>query len=384
MQTLYKIITASAIATLLLVACDKKEAALPKYQNGNAPVLSATANSVSPAPSDSEKVAITFNWTNPNYATDSSTVKYILEIDSAGRNFSKAVSRTASGSLTRSFLAKELNAILLGFGFDFNKAYDVEVRVTSSYANNNETYKSNVVKIKTTPYKIPPKIAIPASGKLYLVGDASQGGWNNPVPVPTQEFSRIDETSFGGIFQLNGGKEYLILPVNGSWDAKFAIPNKTVNGARAGGDFLFSTGSGDNFPAPVNSGLYKIILDFQTGKYTVTEFTQQHGLPDSLIITGGATPLGWVNPVNATQKMTRVNATQYQLTLPLKKNEKYLFLPENGSWGKKFGVDDDKVPGVKLGGKLKPEGSDIPAPDEDGNYKIVFDLINNSYKLTKQ
>ncbi len=377
-----------AIALLALVcfaaACDKKNE-LPFYENGTAVVLTASATTVAPAPADSNNTSLKLSWTSPEYKTDEATVKYIIEVDSAGRNFSKAISKTITGKLEYAFVAKELNAILLGFGFNFNVAYDINVRVTSSYGNNNEQYKSNVLTIKATPYKIPPKVAIPGSGKLFIVGDASQGGWNNPVPVPTQELSRIDETTFGGIFQLNGGKEYLILPVNGSWDNKYVIANKSAVGASASGDFSASTGPGDNFPAPATNGLYKIILDFQTGKYDVTAFTQQHGLPTNLFIVGGATPGGWNNPVPIpAQQLSRVNSTQWQLTLVLKKNEKYLFLPENGSWGKKFGVEDDGVPGVKLGGKLAPEGKDIPAPDEDASYKIVFDLINNSYKLTKQ
>ncbi|MDX1938135.1 MAG: SusE domain-containing protein [Flavihumibacter sp.] len=377
-----------AIALLALVsiaaACDKKDE-LPFYENGTAVVLTASASAVAPAPADSNNTSLKLTWTSPNYKTDEATVKYIIEVDSAGRNFSKAVSKTVTGKLEYAFVAKELNAILLGFGFNFNVAYDINVRVTSSYGNNNEQYKSNVLTIKATPYKIPPKVALPGSGKLFIVGDASQGGWNNPVPVPTQELSRIDETTFGGIFQLNGGKEYLILPVNGSWDNKYAIANKGAAGASAAGDFFASNGPGDNFPAPANNGLYKIILDFQTGKYNVTEFTQQHGLPANLFIVGGATPGGWNNPVPVpSQQLTRVNSTQWQLTLALKKNEKYLFLPENGNWGKKFGVEDDAVPGVKLAGKLAPEGKDIPAPDEDASYKIVFDLVNNTYKLTKQ
>lgn len=377
-----------AIALLALVsiaaACDKKDE-LPFYENGTAVVLTASTSTVAPAPADSNNTSLKLTWTAPNYKTAEATVKYIIEVDSAGRNFSKAVSKTVTGKLEYAFVAKELNAILLGFGFNFNVAYDINVRVTSSYGNNNEQYKSNVLTIKATPYKIPPKVALPGSGKLFIVGDASQGGWNNPVPVPTQELSRIDETTFGGIFQLNAGKEYLILPVNGSWDNKYAIANKGAAGASAAGDFFASTGPGDNFPAPAANGLYKIILDFQTGKYNVTEFTQQHGLPSNLFIVGGATPGGWNNPVPVpSQQLTRVNSTQWQLTLALKKNEKYLFLPENGNWGKKFGVEDDAVPGVKLAGKLAPEGKDIPAPDEDASYKIVFDLVNNTYKLTKQ
>jgi starch-binding outer membrane protein SusE/F len=384
MKQFKKIYAIAALAlAIFAVACDKKDA-LPTYENGVATSLSASAATVAPLPADSNKVALTLNWTNPKYATDSSTVKYVIEIDSTTRNFTKAVKRTVTGKLSEAFIAKDLNAILLGFGFNFNVAYEVDVRVTSSYANNNQQLKSNTLKIKMTPYKIPPKVALPASGKLFIVGDASQGGWNNPVPAPMQELTRIDETTFGGIFKLNGGKEYLILPVNGSWDTKYVVADKGVPSAKAGGDFNFSTGPGDNFPAPVANGLYKIIMDFQTGKYAVTEFTQQHGLPDSLFITGAATPSDWTNPAPLAQKFTRVNSTQFQLTVPLKKNSEYLILPQNGSWDKKYGTEDKNLASAKLGGKIKPEGDNFPSPTEDGSYKIVLDVINNSYTLTKQ
>lgn len=366
-----------------MVACDKK-ADLPVFANGTVPVLSASSTTIAPAPSDSNNVAVTFTWTNPLYSTDSTKNRYIIEIDSAGRNFAKAASKEITGSLSTSFLAKELNSILLNYGFKFNVAYDVEVRLTSSYANNNEQYTSNVVRMKVTPYKIPPKVVLPTTGKLFIVGDATNGGWNNPVPVPTQEFTRIDETTFGGIFQLTTGKQYLVLPENGSWATKYCLTNGNAAGIADGGDFVFRSSGGDNFPAPGASGLYKIMLDFQEGKFSVTPFNQQHGLPSGLFIVGDATPGGWSNPVPLpSQEFTRVNSTKFELTLALTTGKKYLFLPENGNWGKKYGAVNGSAAGIGLGGPMKPEGEDMPAPNASGNYKIEVDFINNLYKLTK-
>ena len=130
------------------------------------------------------------------------------------------------GKLTTSFIAKELNTILLDRGYAFNVPVDMDVRLKASYGNNNELKLSNVVKIRMTPYKVPPKVALPASLRLFIVGSGTAGGdatgWNNPVPVPSQEFSRIDETTWGGVFQLTGGKSYLLLPTNNNvWDIKY-------------------------------------------------------------------------------------------------------------------------------------------------------------------
>jgi hypothetical protein len=280
---IFLLITGSA---LLFAACNKVDD-LPLYANGSSPVLTASAAVVAPPPADSNKVVLTLDWTGPKYASDSATFKYVVEIDSAGKNFAKATTKVITGSKSISFTAKELNDILLGYGYAFNVPVDMDVRVTSSYANNNERLASNTVRIKMTPYKVPPKVPLPTSGKLFIVGSATQGGWVNPVPTPAQEFSRIDETTFGGIFQLNGGSEYLLLPVNGDWSNKFSVADNSLNGLNGGGNFGFNLAQ--NFPGPATSGLYKIMIDFQTGKFTVTPYTQQHGLPGSLFIVGNAT-----------------------------------------------------------------------------------------------
>jgi starch-binding outer membrane protein SusE/F len=372
-----------AVTILFMVSACEKVPDLPFHPDGIESVLSSSATTLAPLPADSNKTVLTLDWTSPEYATDSATVRFIVQIDSAGRNFSKATSKELIGSRTLSLTAKELNTIMLNYGFQFNKPYNMDMRVISSYNNNNERRFSNTVKLNATPYKIPPKVALPTTGKLYLVGDATQGGWSNPVPVPNQELTKIDETTYGGIFNLVGGKQYLVLPLNGNWDNKYAVANNTLPGLSGGGDFGFNLS--DNFPGPAASGWYTLLLDFQTGKFTVTPFTQQHGLPDSLYIVGDATPGGWNNPVpTPSQKFTRINSTRFEIaSIAMTTGKAYLLLPENGNWGKKFGAVDDQAPGIKVEGPFKPEGLNIPAPDVSGNYKIAVDFINNRYSLTK-
>jgi hypothetical protein len=142
------------------------------------------------------------------------------------------------------------------------------MRVVSSLANSSAQVVSNAVQLAFTPYAIPPKVPLPSSGRLFLVGDATPGGWNNPVPVPEQEFTKISETLYELTVYLVGGKEYLFLPVNGDWSHKYAVKNKNEAGLSGGGDFGYDLN--DNFPGPANSGTYKIVVDFQRGKFTVT------------------------------------------------------------------------------------------------------------------
>jgi hypothetical protein len=389
MKYLSKLFLLATIAVTLFTACDKVDS-LPYYASGTASgigvVLNASTTTLAVAPADSSKTAITFTWNFPNYATNASTAKYILEIDSSGRNFTKSISTTYIGTLSASYTGLDINNILLGFGFTIGTAYNVDIRVTASYGNNNDQIKSNVVTVKMTPYKVPPKVALPTSGRLFLVGDATQGGWNNPVPTPSQEFARLDETTFAGVFKLNGGKQYLVLPVNGDWSAKFAVDDNTIAGLSAGGSFGFNVGSAfnANFPGPATSGYYKIVLDFQAGKFAVTPYTST--LPDSLYMVGDATPGGWGNPVpTPSQQFTRSNSVEFTLTLNnLVGGKQYLFLPVNGDWTNKYAVSDNSITGLSAGGDFGYNlPQNFPGPAVSGNYNIYVNFATLKFKTTK-
>ncbi len=395
MKLFSKFIAAAVGIMIFFSACDKAKD-LPAYGLGTAPVLSSSVTTLAATSADSNKIGLTLSWSFPKYAADSAKTKYVIEIDSTGRNFSKAVSKTVNGALSTTYTNKEINAILLGFGFAYNVAYDLDVRVTSSYANNNEQIKSNTLKLRMTPYVIPPKVATPTTGKLYIVGNATIGGdatgWNNPVPVPTQEFSKIDSVTYGGVFYLNAGKEFLVLPLNGDWAHKFSVANKSVPGLNAGGDFGYDLA--DNFPSPSTSGWYKIILNFQAGKFTVTPYTST--LPTNLFIVGNATPggdaSGWNNPVPVpSQQFTRLNSSTWELTIALNAGKEYLMLPVNGDWTNKYAVANKSLAGLSAGGDFGYNlGDNFPSPVVSGNYKISVNFalgsgagVSGQFKTTK-
>ena len=78
MKYLLKISLFTVMLATVFTAC-KKVDNLPFYANGTAVVLTGSSANITPTPSDSSKVVATFSWTNPNYATDSNTQKFILE-----------------------------------------------------------------------------------------------------------------------------------------------------------------------------------------------------------------------------------------------------------------------------------------------------------------
>jgi len=371
MRSIINFIFLVAAGVLFFAACDKKDS-LPTYEKGVASVLSSSTNIVLSPAADSNNNVLTLSWTDPQFATDKASYKYVIEMDSTGKNFAKVDTRTVIGQLSTNFTAKELTNWLLARGYAFNVPADMEFRLKSSYGNNNEVKISNVIKIKITPYKIPPKIAVPTTGRLFIVGNGTAGGdatgWNNPVPVPSQEFSRIDETTWGGVFQLTGGKSYLLLPTNNNvWDIKYGGTGGN-NSNNVDGD-NFKVG-GSDLKTPAASGMYKIIFDFQQGRFTVTPYTGT--LASALVIVGDATPDGWTNPGPAlpSQTFTRVNSSLFELTIPLNAGKSYLFLPVAGSWTDRYGGMGGNNTNNVNGDDFKFSGSDMRSPAVAGTYKI--------------
>ena len=474
------------IGVMVLVTACEKPAELPSYKLGNPVNLTSSATSVSPTPADSAKTVLTLNWTFPNYATDSANIKYIVEIDTTGRNFSKEVTKTMSKSLSTGFTGRELNTILLNYGYAVGKAVNLDMRVTSSYANNNEQYRSNVIQVSVTPYADPSKltsenssvvgssststnhsntfswtpsfpgysgtinyviqydsagknfvspsqiagyggtsvysasltqadmnttglasgIAAGATGKveyrvkattagggiaysnvvnvtvttfspvpanLYLVGDATYGGWNNPVPVPSQQFTKVDAYKFSITIGLYGGKSYLFLPVNGDWSHKYGgVGANNANNVN-GDDFK---PEGADMKAPATTGVYKIVVDFQTNKWTVTSVT----VPSNLYIVGDATAGQWNNPVpTPSQQFTQIDPYTYAIKINLTAGKSYLFLPVNGDWTHKYGGASDGSSLSRLLADNDVPGSNTPAPSTTGQYLIAVNFFTNTY-----
>lgn len=364
MKQILKTFLFTASLAIVLFACEKV-GPLEVYKNGASATLQASATIIAPKVGDSLSKVVTFNWTNPQYATDTNTVKYVLQLDLNGGNFSNPSSIVLTNKLSHTMVAKDLNAMLLNMGFKYNTAYKVDVRVVTSYANNNEQITSNVLTLTMTPYVVPPKVTPPASKTLFLVGDATAGGWNNPVPVPTQQFTRVDSVTYEGKFYLIGGKQYLALPVNGSWDNKYSVADNNKFGIANGGDFGFNLS--DNFRSPAVTGIYFIKFDFQAGKFTVT-LDKDYAF---LYVPGEYQ--GWspdkAPTLASPDKDGKYNGFVYfNAASPFK-------LTNQPDWG-------GTAYGAGAAGKISTTGGNLSVASA-GHYLINANTVNNDYSATK-
>lgn len=175
MKYFSKLLMAMIATIAIFSACDKLDPneGIPVYQLGSSPVLSSSTATVALTLADTSRSVVGFTWTNPKYSNDSATTKYILEIDTTGKNFAKENTKIVIGSLSRSLTGRELNAVLLNLGFKLNTAQTIDVRLISSYNNNNERYMSNVLKISVTPFADPSVLTSDKSSVTGTLATAS-------------------------------------------------------------------------------------------------------------------------------------------------------------------------------------------------------------------
>jgi hypothetical protein len=200
----------------------------------------------------------------------SQDVTYTLEIDVTGNNFAGAGKQTVSiaKDLSVSFTQTVFNDYLLNqLQLAPGVSKSIDVRVTASLSSVVSKLVSNTMKFNVTPYAIPPKVTPPTSGELYITGSALASDWTNSPPT-TQKFTKVNATLFELTVALKGGNSYTFLSTFGSWNDKYSIAIKNNPDAVNGGDFQWQ---GEDIMAPAVSGTYKISVDFQRGKFTVTK-----------------------------------------------------------------------------------------------------------------
>jgi hypothetical protein len=259
---------------LILTGCEKDEKRI-FLEGGTAPVLTATKTGnipISFATKDEEAIKLT--WTNPDYqlttGLSSQNVTYLVEIDTLGANFTNPRRKiiSISNDMNLSITNAQLNDYLLNqLELDLNKTHTLQIRVKSTMGIGAAPLFSNILQLTAKPYAIPPKVNPPATGKLFIVGSATPGGWNNPVPVPSQEFTKVSPTLYQITLPLTGGGSYLLLPENGQW-TKYGFTGANNSNNPDGDDFM---AEGGDLISPPASGNYKIEVNFQTGKFKLTK-----------------------------------------------------------------------------------------------------------------
>ncbi len=278
MKKLFQINLLLILAVIWFGSCKKDENQI-FYLGGTTPVLSADKTNVVLSADKENETAIGFKWTNPNYqfttGLSSHDVVYTIEFNTKS-DFTdpKTGVLTVSKDLFKNVTVFDLNKVLAGdMGLPFSIPATVYARVVSSIrfeGSENAKLPSNVVSFRTTPYPPPPKVEVPAEGNLWVVGDATNMGWDINIPTPydvSLKFTKISNTLYEGTFSFKGGGAFKLVQEKGNWGSQY---HKLDPGTWDKGEFR-KRDSEPGFSGPPDPGNYKMTVNFQEGKYTMVK-----------------------------------------------------------------------------------------------------------------
>lgn len=337
MKNIFKILTVALVA-FLIVSCDKDEDLAVAATPSDNPTLSVDKSSVVLTKEDAANTALTFKWQNPNYGV-ALGVKNVLQVAKKGTNFEAPVSvDIEDGTTEKSFTVQEFNALMLNLGLDINVSSDIEARVKSS-VNGAMEVLTQAVPLKVTPYAL----------ISYLYAPGAYQEWN-----PATAETLVSATSNGiyiGYIKFTAPDSEFKITTERNWDNSYGTTdnkNLVYNG-------------GGNLKA-ANAGYQKLTVNTNTLTFALEAY--------SWGVIGDATPGGW--DVDTDLSWNSANQTWEIANIALVGGKELKFRLNN-AWSVNYGGSN---------GSLVDGGDNIKVA-ESGNYKIVFDLINLKYAITK-
>ncbi len=336
--------------------------------------------------------ALAFSWDTIVYGVSTPTT-FTLQMDSLNGDFSAPLEDVISTNTFQiAFTDSVMNYRALRLNLKPFIPGEIKVRLKANLAYNNLPVYSKVVPLMITPYDDGLMYKMPAA--LYIQGDAVASNGTFPIP-DAQLMVKIDNHRFGLLVSLAGGKHFTF-----SSDAAAmsdpAYKAATSSEPLTGGNFIPSgsqttpPNEGSDISSPAVSGIYKIIVDFKTGTYSVTKAPGLIAAPANLYMVGDATPLLWAAP-NATQKFTQLDANTFTITMTLTGGKKYDFITTTTTWSDpayKGATNSEPPMGgsfIESGKNTVPAwgGNDIIAPAASGTYKITVNFKSGTFVLSQ-
>lgn len=329
----------AALAIMMVWSCDKDEdQAVLSLKS--APILKASANTLSLSSANANNNAITFTITPAEY-TPAVEITNILQFAVSGTNFALVKEAgLSSGILSKSYTVIEFNALMLNLGLPTGVASNVDVRLKTTVGKGTPVY-SEVQKISVNPYAL----------ISYMYAPGAYQDWDPPtaqaLKSATSNGIYIGYINFNDPLKL----EFKITPMK-NWSNSYGTSNNS--------DLIYN--GGGNLKA-LTTGSQKLTVNTNNNTFSLA--------PYSWAVIGSATPNGWNDP--DTDLVWNSTTEKWEVTVVLTAGEIKFRL--NNTWGTNYGDNGNN-------GTLDAGGANIPITIA-GTYKITFDEVNLVYTAIK-
>lgn len=310
--------------------------------------------------------AVTLSWTTgTNYGTGN-RITYTLEVAEAGTNYASPYAAIEDATQTYSFAwtVEDLNNMLREhFGATRQQNFSLEARVIATVVGQQETQVATTA-FNATSYE-------PVTTTLYLIGDATPGGWDNNAAT---EMTRSDN----GIFTWSGNLKV------GSF--KFILSPGTFapcyNNGNENGTLYYSTdGTPDiNFTVE-EEHFYQVDVNLFTG---VLELTQTEGnIPpyDQIYFIDGTAGYSFTAMIKDALDPFLFRYGHY-----FGATGDFKFATANGSWENNYKATQPNAPytdtSVEFVSGFDPDNKwALQASDVNKAYKICLDIRQGQERM---
>ncbi len=314
------------------------------------------------------EVLLSLSWNAPVYA-DNVGVRYVLQIDAAGSNFSNPIEFDRIKETEMTITIGQLNTALTG---RYAPVEEVEVEVRIKVVSNED-----LADLFTTPFsmKVTPYLDVPVPSNLFMMGTATPVGFNSTDALASLKdgdiFYKYLKLEADGLFrftdkQEDGGFSYNF--------GKFATVSSNISAA---------ADTDGNFKFTGETGWYEVKADFTNSELTIAPYmfgsTTYTADPAEVFLVGdyNATVPAW-SPDNS-PALTKQSDGVYSIEIEIKDGAMLKFVGQP-SWGD---LDWGNLGADGSDGDLGPKGKNgnITFDGGDKGYIVTLDLNKGTYEI---
>lgn len=383
MKNILKFLSLAALTVMGFAACIDKVDDLPYYTTGNDVELKSSVSTIALTPADSLRSVVTFSWTTPNFATDTTNYKYVVDVDTTNL-FPSPSSFTVNASRTLSLTGADFNTMLVRWNVPYGTAKTLYARVRPSYGNNNDMKTSNIITltVSNTP------LAFLLTANNY--GTIAPSVFNQNAVASTLNWTKPSYGTTTMSYQLmydSAGKNFVNAKyiTVGAETWTYGITNKQFNIMAQNVGIAYNTnGAIDVRVKAIATTSAAVVAFSDVRKFTVTPQLlisylwvagdYQKFAPYSANLPAGNT-WGW-DPASA-PKIASTDGENY---------DGYIWVPAGGSGEFKFTSQADWSGtnyGSGGGNTISTSGGNINWPEQGAYFRVQVNLTNLTWSATK-